>query len=198
LCARCGGPLEDDVDLCARCAASDLPFERLRSFGSYQGGLAELIRAFKFGGERALAGELAGCLLELAADDPQISEVQAITYVPMTARAQRARGFNQTELLARRLGRRLGLPVIEALVKLRETRPQVELGGRERRENLQGAFAARADPCYEQILLIDDVYTTGATLSECSQALGSAGYSGIHALTLARTVLKEKSADQDA
>lgn len=196
-CERCGEPLEGDwADLCARCAGGELPFERLRSFGSYQGNLAELIRAFKFGGERALAGELADYLLELAAHDPQISGAQAITFVPMTARARRARGFNQTELLARRLGRRLELPVIKVLAKLRETRLQVELGGRERRENLSGAFAARHDPRYEKILLIDDVYTTGATLAECSQALAIAGYSQIYALTLARTVFKPRD-DQD-
>ena len=196
-CVRCGEPLASDmIDLCERCAAQEVPFERLRSFGRYDGVLADLIRALKFGGERALVRQLADYLNEVA-DLEMRERMQAITFVPMTRRAVRARGFNQAELLARQLGRRLSKPVISALCKVRETRPQVELSAAERQENLREAFMARKDPRYGRILLVDDVYTTGATLMECSRALRAAGYEKIYALTLARAPLAQ-DVDDDA
>lgn len=196
-CLRCGQPLASSaIDLCERCAKSDLPFERLRSFGRYDGVLAELIRGLKFGRERALVRPLADHLCE-AADLEMRERIQAITFVPMARRAVRARGFNQAELLARQLGRHLAKPVVAVLRKVRETRPQVELSAAERQENLREAFVARKDPRYEEILLVDDVYTTGATLRECSRALRAAGYEKIYALTLARAPLAQ-DADDDA
>jgi ComF family protein len=196
-CVRCGEPLASRmIDLCERCATQDVPFERLRSFGRYDGVLADLIRALKFGGERALVRQLTDYLCE-AADLEMSEHIQAITFVPMTRRAVRARGFNQAEFLARRLGRMLSKPAIPVLCKIRETRPQVELSAAERQENLREAFIAGKDPRYERILVVDDVYTTGATLTECSRALQAAGYEKIYALTLARAPLAQ-DADADA
>ena len=194
-CSRCGESLRDShADLCLRCATQEVPFDRLRSFGPYEGVLADLIRALKFEGERALARPLAGYLFE--ASDSEIKEgIEAISFVPMTARALRIRGFNQAELLARQLGRLLSKPVISGLHKARETRPQVELSAHERLENLKAAFVARKDPRYEKLLLVDDVYTTGATLAECSRALRAAGYGKIYALTLARAPLEPEALD---
>ncbi len=194
-CARCGEPLTNNmVDLCVRCATHEVPFDRLRSFGLYEGILADLVLAFKFEGERALVRQLADYLFE-ATDAEMREQAEAITFVPMTARAVRIRGFNQAELLARRLGRLLSKPTISALRKVRETHPQVELNAQERLANLKAAFSARKDSRYEKILLVDDVYTTGATLAECSRALRAAGYEEIYALTLARASLEPEIPD---
>jgi len=186
-CLRCGEPFgsEYERDLCERCAHEDLPYERARAFGLYEGGLARLIRLFKFDGERALAGQLSQMLAQVLKGTA--IEIEGITFVPMHPRDQRARGFNQSELLAKRLGKLIGKPVFPALRKIRKTRPQVELSGKERLENLRGAFVPRGPARCERLLLIDDVYTTGATALECSRTLKEAGYAEISVLTLART-----------
>lgn len=186
-CLRCGEPFErsGERDLCERCAHESLPYERARAFGLYEGDLARLIRLFKFGGERALAGELAH-LLAQALEEIDV-EVEGITFVPMHLQDQRARGFNQSELLAKQLGRLIEIPVFPTLRKPRRTRPQVELALKERLENLRGAFAPLGPARCERLLLIDDVYTTGATTVECSRVLQEAGYEEIYVLTVART-----------
>ena len=184
-CARCGGPLEDpEGDLCLGCANRPWFFDRARSFGLYQGGLAELVQGLKYRGERALARELARYLLEAGEDLLQLSE--ALTFVPLTPAKRRERGFNQAELLARELGRLTGLPTVSTLEKVRETVDQTGLGPKERWTNVRGAFAPLGPARSERILLVDDVYTTGATAEECSRALRESGYGEIYVLTVAR------------
>ncbi|MCR4404587.1 MAG: ComF family protein [Candidatus Acetothermia bacterium] len=191
-CARCGAPLADPAaDLCKECADRPWFFTEARSFGYYEAGLAELIKGLKFGGERALARELARYLLEAGAE--LLPRVEALTFVPMTRRKERERGFNQAELLARQLGRLAGLPVVSALAKVRETLEQTALGPEERRANVRGAFASCLEAEHGAILLIDDVYTTGATAEECSRALREAGYEEVYVLTVARAGAREAS-----
>lgn len=186
LCARCGAPLADPaLDLCPECADRPWFFAEARSFGYYEAGLAELVKGLKFGGERALARELARYLFE--AGGGFLARAEALTFVPLTRRKCRQRGFNQAELLARQLGRLTGLPVIPALAKVRETQEQTALGPEERRANVRGAFAPCGEARHEAILLVDDVYTTGATAEECSRALREAGYEEVFVLTVART-----------
>lgn len=192
-CLRCGAPLSQDVDLCEGCAHRETPFERARSFGLYEGPLARLIQLMKFGRERALASELARPLARALGEGRERDRgrvelpAEAITFVPMSAKSQRARGFNQAELLARCLEGRTGRPVHATLRKARETRAQVELAGQERRENMVGAFAPLGPARCDDILLVDDVFTTGATVEEGARALLDAGYERVFVLTLART-----------
>jgi len=111
-----------------------------------------------------------------------------IVPVPLHARRLRERGYNQAALLARELGKGVGLPVLEnALIRVRDTSPQVDLGAEERRENVRGAFHLPDDRLVgKSVLLVDDVYTTGATLEACSLALKQRGVRAAWALTLAR------------
>jgi ComF family protein len=108
--------------------------------------------------------------------------------VPLHARRLRERGYNQASLLARELGKGVGLPVLEnALIRVRDTAPQVDLKAKERQENVRGAFHCPDDRwAGKRVLLIDDVYTTGATLEACSLALKQRGVRIVWALTLAR------------
>mgnify|MGYP005841131679 CR=1 FL=1 len=194
-CARCGAPLADPaLDLCPECAARPWFFAEARSFGYYEAGLAELIKGLKFGGERALAHELARYLFEAGGE--LFGRAEALTFVPMTRRKQRERGFNQAELLARQLGRLSGLPLVSALTKVRETEDQTALGPEERRTNVRGAFAPLREAQHEAILLVDDVYTTGATAEECSRALREGGYGEVLVLTVARA--RPKGAEDGA
>lgn len=196
-CARCGEPFERAGDLCGRCAHGKIPFEQARSYGPYDGGLARLIQLLKFGRERALARDLSELLAQLACDERLVGEIEAITFVPMSRKDQWARGFNHAQLLAQHLGRRLELPVQGTLRKVRVTRPQVELSERERLLNLRDAFAPLGPLPFEVVLLIDDVYTTGATVAECSKTLREVGVEKVFVLTLARTPLDPSDGNEN-
>ncbi|MFQ6117553.1 MAG: ComF family protein, partial [Candidatus Bipolaricaulia bacterium] len=184
-CARCGAPLADSqVDLCGECATRPWFFDRARSFGFYEEGLAELVRGLKYRGERALARPLARYRLEAGEDLRPHAE--ALAFVPLTPAKLCRRGFNQAELLAGELGRLAGLPTITGLVKIRETDDQTGLGPDERFENVAEAFAFRGEAQFGRITLIDDVYTTGATAEECSRALKEGRIEEVDVLTVVR------------
>jgi len=125
-----------------------------------------------------------------------LAEVDCLVPVPLHWRRERQRGFNQ----AREIARHLGPPVIGALVRRRATRPQVELAADRRRMNVADAFAARRawfrgfEVRGKQVLLVDDVSTTGATLEACAAVLRDAGALEVHALTAARVVTRPRHA----
>jgi predicted amidophosphoribosyltransferase len=147
----------------------------------YEGPARDALKAFKLGGERRSARALARSML-LAAEG---LGGDAVTFVPATRAALTARGFNPAEELARWIAAWCGLPLERLLVKTRETADQSGLGRTERRANLAGAFrASRAPRC---VLLVDDVYTTGATADACARALREAGACHVDVLTFART-----------
>jgi competence protein ComFC len=174
LCARCGAPLADpQADICGECADRPWFFDRARSFGFYENGLAELVKGLKYRGERALARELARYLR--LAGEGLLDRAEALTFVPLTRAKLRERGFNQAELLAEELSRLTGLPLVAALQKIKQTEDQTKLSLKERQENVRGAFAPLEEARFSRIALIDDVYTTGATAEECSRALREGG-----------------------
>jgi competence protein ComFC len=191
---RCGLPLPEVLDLCPQCAAEgEKVLEQIRSFGWYEEredpnhALSALIKIFKYGGERALAPLLAKYLDE--AGRSLRPRIEQITFVPMRPKAERERGFNQAELLARELGKLWGIPVVRSLEKTRDTKSQAGLPHDARRENVRGAFRlAKFTPC-ASILIVDDVYTTGATLTECARTIKESGISQLYGLTVARVSL---------
>ncbi len=187
---RCGVPLLEGLDLCPSCAQSAPILEEIRAFGWYEERedpdhvLSTLIKIFKYGGERALAPLLATYLD--GAGQTLRPLVEQITFVPMTPKDERRRGFNHAELLARELGKLWGIPVVRTVEKTRQTHPQASLPHEARRENIRGAFRlAKSVPC-ASILIVDDVCTTGATLTECGQILKESGIARVYGLTVAR------------
>lgn len=157
--------------------------------GSYAGVLRRLIHEFKFKGRTQLVEPLAGMLAQAwaSAESPGASPV--LVPVPLHRGRERARGYNQSSLLARRTGELAGIQVKEdLLIKCRATRNQTDLRGQERRLNLKGAFAL-AQPAgapLPRVILVDDVMTTGATLEACAQALREGGVASVEALVLGR------------
>jgi ComF family protein len=200
-CAACGRRGAEGVALCAVCAESLVPAAPgagPRAPYLYGGQLAVAIARFKFEGHPEVAGPL-GALLA-----PALGEALAalppgplLVPVPLHPRRLRRREFNQALLLlraARTALRRAGrgaapAPDVHALRRVRDTRPQVELGATARLANVAGAF--RADPrrvAGRDVLLVDDVLTTGATVGACAAALRAAGAARVEALTLARAL----------
>ncbi|MFQ5829020.1 MAG: ComF family protein [Candidatus Methylomirabilia bacterium] len=149
----------------------------------------EALHALKFGRKTALARPL-GDLLAQAGQAllPPVS-VDGLVPVPLHPTREAERGFNQSLLLARRVARQWRLPVIaSALKRVVATRPQTEFSIRERRANVRGAFGLRGPAAVagRHLLLIDDVFTTGATATECCRVLLDGGASAVGVLTVAR------------
>lgn len=189
-CVQCRAPFRsayplDEQGLCGLCRRGASGFDAAYSFGFYEGELRELIHLFKYGRVQTLAEPL-GRLLAQALPRDQIFDV--IVPMPLHWRKRWQRGFNQSELLASELGRRTHVPVKNALRRVRFTSSQAGLTNSKRRLNVSGAFRARKRLVLhgKQILLIDDVMTTGATAASCARALKLAGVRQVTLLTLAR------------
>lgn len=192
LCFRCGLGFSSpsDVDhLCAECLSAERHFSRARAVCGYEGIIMEAISRLKYGGLTRLAKPLGNLLAEYQDPDFSLSDNDLIIPVPLHTRRLRERGFNQSLLLARQVSRRRSIPLnFTALHRARQTQPQTQLSGAERRKNVRGAFEVRKMEAVEgkRILLIDDVFTTGATVQECASVLREAGVIEVHVLTLAR------------
>jgi ComF family protein len=188
VCTCCGlvFPTREGEDRpCGPCQTDPPPFARARAAAVYEGPVAESVKRFKFERQMAYLPVLQHwlrrprCLELVAAADLLIP-------VPLHRRRLQQRGFNQALLLARAFpDAAVGL---ETLVRVRHTPPQVGLNPKERRDNVHRAFAVpRPDEVKgKNILLVDDLYTTGATVRECARVLRRAGAKGVEVLTVAR------------
>jgi ComF family protein len=195
LCPLCGRPFESPEALshspshhCLSCRQAPPSFEQALSVGYFEGPLREAIHQFKYRPCRALGGPLA---LWMAENIRPVGGIDRIIPVPLHVSRLRQRGFNQALILAHGISKAFSLPMsYDNLKRVRPTRPQVELAGAERIKNVSGAFALRRpDELRDRdVLLIDDVFTTGATMNECARVLKDAGVSRVTALTLARAV----------
>lgn len=187
-CGRCGAPTAFEVYGCGECRDRDFGFEGARAPLRYEGVGKELVHALKYKGylrvvEKVMAPLMAGALSGYSSD----GRFDAVVPVPLHRSRLARRGFNQAELMAGGVAKRISAPVLDKLRVVRRTRDQVELSAGERRANVAGAYASRG-PVAGRVLLLDDVFTTGATLSECAGVLRRAGAGEVHALTLCRTV----------
>ncbi len=183
-CARCAHPGADR--LCEACASSPPAFDGIRAVCLFEGAGRQLVHSLKYANFRAVAPDMARLLADLPGSRPAPGEV--IVPVPLHPRRERTRGYNQSELLARTVGKRMGLPVRPGIVRrVRNTPPQVSIENyEERRSNIEGSFACPAGLSGESILLMDDVVTTGSTMSACAAALKAAGARSVWGLAFAR------------
>jgi ComF family protein len=189
LCA-CGVPLARGVPgPCGRCRRNLTHFEGGASLGPYEGSLRTVLHALKYARRRRLAARLADALVAEPAVAALLDANVVLVAVPLHPRRLRERGFNQSELIARALGRRTGLPLLtHALARRSDTPPQAGLTAAERRRNVADAFVTRASPALQgrTVILVDDVLTTGATARACATALRRAGAATVRVLTVAR------------
>jgi ComF family protein len=185
ICPRCGAPLRGPHPGAA-CLEPRSPLDHLRSVAAYAGPLQPAIQQFKYHDLRDLAGPLGQLMAEAWAAVGMPSDL--IVPVPLHPTRLRTRGYNQSALLARELGQRVGLPVrADAMQRIRNTRPQTRLSAAERQANVHRAFVAiRSSVAGCRVVLIDDVQTSGATLRACARALRQAGATSICGFTLAR------------
>jgi ComF family protein len=182
-CTVCALPFPSEYSkICGNCVKKRPPFSQIIPFGLYEGVLAEAISLFKFHGLRRLSQPLGRWLLDL-----DIPRTDAVVPVPLTPKGLRQRGFNQSLLIAKIIAKKIEAPLfMDTLLKVKETPPQIGLSARDRQSNLKKAFKVTGDLKDKSILLIDDVVTTGATVTECSKVLLKAGAKKISVVTLAR------------
>jgi len=187
LCEACRGRVPRlSVPLCARCLLAGRDPSGCARHAShrvvapwlYDESAAAVVHALKYGGRPALARRLGA---EMAAVVPAAWRPDLVLAVPLHAARERERGYNQAALLADALAEAMAVPRLErGLARVRATPPQANLGERDRRANVAGAFAAvhPAALAGRRVLVVDDVMTTGATLSACLDALADAGARG--------------------
>ena len=190
-CGVCSQPYDGVTAAftCPNCQGEEFSFDCAVAAVRSRGVVREMVHRLKYGKEIWLARVLAGWMLE-ALGDPRFSgwETDALVPVPLHPRRLREREFNQSELLAEELSRATGLPVSRALARCRYTTTQTKLDRKHRRQNLRGAFVLRENSSVENrnLLLVDDVLTTGSTLDACAEVLLAGGAHSVRALTAAR------------
>jgi ComF family protein len=187
---RCGSPLvAGGRAACGRCRRGLTPLSSSLSLGGYDGPLRAVIHELKYHGRRRVAARLAERLAAAPIASALLTRETVLVPVPLHPRRRRERGFNQAELLALELGRRLALPVRAAcLVRRLDTPSQTGLTAAQRRKNVKDAFAVvrRAQVAGRVVVLVDDVVTTGATLRACARVLLAAGASEVRTVSAAR------------
>lgn len=187
-CRRCGRPLADRVPRCGDCPP--FPIGWCRAAFLYEGPVRRALFQLKFAGMRSVTEALAPFMVDAMARSPprpSAGEQMAVTWVPLGVRRKRARGYDQAEALARKVGRLTGWPVVGLLERTAETSPQARRAGDERRRALAGAFRSRARSP-RHVLVVDDVLTSGATAGDCARALRDAGAEDVGVLTAARSL----------
>ncbi|MBA4421510.1 MAG: amidophosphoribosyltransferase [Syntrophus sp. (in: bacteria)] len=194
LCPRCGIPFtvtEGEDHLCGECLMTQRPYAVARAVGLYEETLLTAIHLFKYQGRIGIGKVLGNIMADFAGGIWDMNVFSVIMPVPLHLKRLRERGFNQAVILAREIATRFFLPIdFLTLRRTVFTESQVRLGREDRSVNVRGAFAVRKPEraAGKSILLVDDVYTTGSTLTECARTLLTAGADSVAVLTLAKAV----------
>ena len=188
LCPKCGRPQASGI-LCPDCRQSETQIDGIRSVFRFEEVVREAIYQLKYHNLKAICS----CLAELLAGYLRSSPLpgEAIVPVPLHPRRLKERGYNQSALLAKELGKLTNLPVLQdSLIRIKEAGPQVKASDvKERRRNVANAFKCQDEKVSgKQIIIVDDVCTSGATLESCALALKDKGAITVWGLTLAREI----------
>ena len=195
MCLCCGRPFVSPVasqaaqPLCRLCRLSFYAFDRARSFAVYDNVLSEAILLLKYEEVKPLGGWFASRLAEIVLSAAGEWPVDVVVPVPLHIDRRRERGYNQAELIARPLAKRLNLTLEpRMLVRVKPRPARLVLSRSEHWRSVRGAYATPAGLKVDnlRILLVDDVLTTGATLDACSRILKKAGAASVFGLTVAR------------
>jgi len=177
-CATCGCPLDEPAPTCTNCESETLHFDRARILSPFDETIQSLIHQLKYRGKRSIGHRLGTMLGALIASDGDSDGADVIVPIPLHPSRKKERGYNQSALVASAMGDRLGIEVsTDLIVRTRRTATQTKLNAEERARNVAGAFeVVHPEPVRgKEVLLVDDVLTTGATVNACAQVLLEAG-----------------------
>ncbi len=198
ICLRCSEPLEGDGNYCKRCKGKRILCDKAISPFKYEGIVASLVKKLKYDGHKYVAMAFGKFMAECFKQNKLFADV--VVPVPLCEKRQKERGFNQSEELITEFVRWIKIKTsVNNLVRIVETLAQTELDFDQRQKNLIGAFKIN-DPSEfkdKSVLLIDDVYTTGATTNECCKMLKLAGAKAVYVLTASHTILTNSQEEQD-
>ena len=196
-CLVCGQVSPGGPDLCPACQEKLAPTPLGRDIGfpavapfPYREGVQPALWRLKFHGERSWAAPLARWMADAAVREGFPAD--GVAWAPMSPKKKRRRGYDQAELLARRVARLLGIPALRLLTPTRETATQHDLSREERFQNVAGAYAALPGAAGKRLWLVDDILTTGATMISCGDALKRAGALEVRGLAAAMDVLERE------
>lgn len=190
ICKKCGRLQINEADYCLTCQEHKREFDFARSCVVYDDIAKEIVRGIKFGGKKYFAKYIANFLTERYKVAFDGVKIDLVVPVPMTKKKQVARGYNQAWEIAKRFASIVDLPADNSIVaKIKDTDEQARLGGKEREENIIGAFEVKlSDKVKDKsILIVDDVMTTGSTASELAKMLKEAKAEAVYLLTFAST-----------
>ncbi|MFH1897303.1 MAG: ComF family protein [Candidatus Desantisbacteria bacterium] len=196
VCDKCGKPLVPSFNrlqhpLCRECRTMRRYFTVARAVGTYEGVLKKAIWLFKYEGKTGLQGILGSLMVDCINHLDWASKIDIIVPIPLHKTKLKTRGYNQAGILTVFMGEKLNIPISQNnLKRIKATITQASLKRKERIKNIHNAFFIQQPEKFsgKRILLIDDVFTTGATSNECSRILKKAGVSDIFVLTIARGV----------
>ena len=183
-CRKCGKNLYEDETFCYDCSRRSHAFEAGHALFPYSE-MKDAMWAMKFGRERWRLLAMAELMEWLFEPEIRRWEIQAVAFVPQHFLALGKKGYNPPEVVARHLAKSLQLPLIETLAARRKAHAQKELSAAERQQNLKNIYFCKEKVSFRRILLIDDVYTTGATIDACSHLLKENGAEKVYFLTMA-------------
>lgn len=184
---KCGKPLKmEEQEYCYDCRRHEYAYDQGRSLWLHTGMVPGAIYRFKFHNKRYYAKIFAGEMAAAYGNWIRKNRIEEIIPVPLHPSKLRIRGFNQAELLAEELGRIMQIPVnTKAVFRVKKTRPQKNLDDKERQKNLKGAFGVSAGwNAGKNVLIIDDIYTTGNTIHRVAGMLRKAGAQKVYFLTI--------------
>lgn len=186
-CMKCGKPLrQTEQEYCTDCAKRPHAYEQGRSLWIHGGQVSRAVYQLKFHNKRYYAGIFAKEAVLRYGEWMRRCRIDEIIPVPLHPSRRRKRGFNQAELLSEEIGRLTGIAVNgNVIYRIRNTRPQKELDDRERYQNLKGAFGISASwKAKKNVLIVDDIYTTGSTIERIARLLKNAGVQNVYFFTI--------------
>jgi ComF family protein len=189
-CQKCGLPMDELAD----CHCGEFHFERNYSLFVYDGEAEKVVKDFKYQGKQRYA-YASGKLMASKIEFDVLDEIDAVLSVPLHKKHLHRRGYNQAASICAGLAASYGIPILTGLRRLRRTKALSQLDAKQRMEAVSGAFmyipmSNELDINGKNLLLVDDILTTGATLNECSQVLKEHGAKAVYCMTFARTALR--------
>lgn len=187
-CMKCGKTIEDATEeYCGDCREVPKTFERGFPVFAYSGAIKDALYAFKYKNQRSYGDFFADCIYGQYGEEFRKLQFDGLVPVPVHRKKRKARGYNQAEVLARSLAKHLELPVYPSyILRIVNTNPQKELNDKIRMKNLNNAFKIGENTIkLKKVLLVDDIYTSGATIEACTKVLLDAGVEKVYYTSVA-------------
>lgn len=198
-CSICSAPISEGVETCASCYGKNFSFIHNRSGFAYEGLVRDLIRDIKFRQRKYVAQGLGRLWATFLKDS--IPKDTILVPLPMHEKKRRRRGFDQAQIIAHAISEATGIKTANVLERTQNTPPQSGLHPQQRIENVKGAFRIKEKDASlvarQNIVLIDDIYTTGASLNECAKVLKISEAAHVYAMTLAIAIKESDTQDDD-